>query len=102
MIKVTSNSNRFSECKKVIYKNTNVPYTWNYAIHEGIDRFTVNNDLDAAIADRLDLQANAKLEEFNAHHSEFISSVAGKTVDATGHEDVVSLFNELSDRKSVV
>jgi|SRR5690625_161074 len=92
----TSNSNRFGERKEVIYQNTDVPYTWNYAIHEGIDRFTVNNDLDAAIADRLDLQANAKLEEFNAHHSEFISSVAGKTVDATGHEDVVSLFNELS------
>src|SRR5690625_4146365 len=40
----TSNSNRFGERKEVIYQNTDVPYTWNYAIHEGIDRFTVIND----------------------------------------------------------
>lgn len=92
----TANTTRFGERKEVIYQNTDVPYSWNYAIHEGIDRFTVNNDLDAAIADRLDLQANAKMEEFNAKHSAFISASAGATVDGTAHEDVVGLFNELS------
>lgn len=92
----TSNSNRFGERKEVIYSNTDVPYSWNWAIHEGVDRFTVNNDFEAAIADRLDLQANAKIEKFNAKHSGFVSDSAGETIDASEHDSVLSLFNELS------
>lgn len=92
----TSNSNRFGERKEVIYANTDVPYDWNWAIHEGIDRFTVNNDFNAAIADRLDLQANAQIEKFNTKHSEFVSDNAGETIDATEHADVVELFNALA------
>jgi len=92
----TANSTRFGERKEVIYANTDVPYTWNWAIHEGIDRFTVNNEFNAAVADRLDLQANAKTEEFNAKHSAFVSASAGETVDATEHDNVLSLFNALA------
>lgn len=92
----TANSTRFGERKEVIYANTDVPYTWNWAIHEGIDRFTVNNEFNAAIADRLDLQANAKIEKFNAQHSSFVSENAGEIVDASAHDGVLELFNELA------
>lgn len=92
----TSKSNRFGERKEVIYKDTDVPYTWGWAYHEGIDIHTVNMDPDAAIADRLDLQANAKLEDFNGNHSKFVSASAGETIDAAEHTDVLSLFNALS------
>lgn len=94
----TSNSNRFGKRTEVIYTDTPVPYTWGYSFHEGIDRHTVNNDLSTAVADRLDLQAQAKLMEFNRHHASFISKSAGHTESLTGYtnDDVLKLFNELS------
>lgn len=92
----TANSTRFGERKEIIYTDTPVPYTWDWAYHEGIDRHTVNKDLNAAVADRLELQAQAKVSQFNAKHGAFISSVAGKTVDAATHEHIAGVFNELS------
>ena len=94
----TSNSNRFGERTEVIYTDTPVPYTWDFAFHEGIDRRTVNNSLDAAVADRLVLQSQAKLNQFNKHHAEFISASAGEEMELTAvnEEAVLKLFNDLS------
>lgn len=94
----TGNSTRFGERTEIIYTDTDVPYTWEWVYHEGIDKHTVNNDLDATVADRLDLQAQAKVKKFNTQHGKFISNVAGHTeelatLDADG---VLSLFNKLS------
>src|SRR5699024_2047732 len=61
----TANAPRVGERTDIIYTSSPVPYTWDWAIHEGIDRHTVNNNLDAAIADRLDLQAQSKVKQFN-------------------------------------
>ena len=93
----TGNSNRFGPRTEIIYENTDVPYTWNWAFHEGIDRFTVNNNESAAIADRLDLQAQAKTRMFNRHHADFIARIAKKTETLTsyGADDVLVLFNAL-------
>lgn len=92
----TANTTRFGNRKEIIYTDTDVEYSWNWAFHEGIDRFTVNNDFNAAVADRLDLQAQEKVAQFNKHHGKFISDSAGKTLklatqDAAG---VLALFNE--------
>lgn len=94
----TANSTRFGERTEVIYVDTDVPYTWGWAFHEGIDRHTVNNDFNAAIADRLDLQAQAKINQFNRHHGAFISSIAGKTeaLEAYSNDAVLALFNRLA------
>lgn len=94
----TANSTRFGERTEVIYVDTDVPYTWGWAFHEGIDRHTVNNDFNAAIADRLDLQAQAKINQFNRHHGAFISSVAGETetLASYSNDDVLALFNRLA------
>lgn len=85
----TANSSRFGEMKEVIYADTDVPYTANWAIHEGLDQMTVNNDLDAAVADRLNLQAQAKTRLFNV--------AMGKALAAAGNDlgevdDVNTLF----------
>lgn len=95
----TANSTRFGERTEIIYTNTPVPYTWDWAIHEGIDRHTVNNNLDFAIADRLDLQAQAKIRQFNQHHGAFISDNAGETkgLETLDGDGVLALFNELSN-----
>jgi hypothetical protein len=94
----TSNSNRFGPRTEIIYQDTPVPYTWEWVYHEGIDRHTVNNDFQAAVADRLDLQAQAKIKKFNSQHSKFISSIAAKTETLADYsaDNVLALFNELS------
>lgn len=96
----TGKSNRFGNRTEVIYTDTDVPYTWEYVFHEGIDRHTVNNDFESAIADRLELQAKARLTAFNQHHGKFISASAGKTiasgVAAIDKDNVGKVFNELS------
>lgn len=101
----TSSTNRFGERTEVIYTDAPVNYTWEWAFHEGLDRHTVNNDLEAAVADRLDLQAQAKMNQFNAKHGLFISKVAGKeeeitkVTDATSYsnDEVLDVFNRLSN-----
>ena len=93
----TANSSRFGEMTEIIYTDTDVEYAWGWNWHEGIDRYTVNNDFDTAIADRLQLQAEAKTELFNAKHSAFISATAQKTitVEDVTEEAVIAAFNEL-------
>lgn len=94
----TANSTRFGDRKEIIYTNTPVPYTWGWNIHEGIDRHTVNNDFDVAIADRLELQAQAKTQLFNKQHSEFIAKTAARTMQLATYDadDVLTLFNWLA------
>lgn len=94
----TANTSRFGERTEIVYTNTAVPYTNNWKIHEGIDRYTVNNDFESAIADRLELQAKAKVQMFNKNNSKFISDSAGKTMElATQNADgIADIFNELA------
>ncbi|MCC8029652.1 MAG: hypothetical protein LIO75_07660 [Lachnospiraceae bacterium] len=94
----TSSSSRFGERTEVIYTNTPVAYTWEWVYHEGIDRHTVNNDFEVAIADRLELQARAKTAQFNTHHASFISESAAESVEIAEYTEdaVVELFNTLS------
>lgn len=94
----TSNSNRFGERKEIIYTDTDVEYSWGWNFHEGIDRHTVNNDFDTAVADRLELQAQAKTRLFNTKHSAFIAESAGHTENIAAYtaDAVLALFNALA------
>ena len=94
----TGKSTRFGERTEVIYDDIDAPYTWDWVLHEGIDRHTVNNDFDAAVADRLDLQAQKKIAMFNAKDAAFISSVAGKSITdyaSIDKDNVADVFNAL-------
>lgn len=92
----TGKSSRFGNRSEVIYTDTNVPYDYTLAIHEGLDITTVNNDMDAAILDRLYLQSEAQVREMNVRHGEFLSKNAGvaKTLAQLESADVLKLFNE--------
>lgn len=94
----TGKSSRFGNRTEVVYTNTPVNYSWGWNWHEGIDRHTVNNDFDAAVADRTELQAIAKTDLFNAKHGAFISASATKTANLADYtaDSVLALFNELS------
>lgn len=94
----TGNSTRFGERKEIIYTDTPVPYDWEWTFHEGIDRHTVNNDFTATIADRSDLQAQAKVQLFDDKGGAFISKVASKSLELAdfSNDTVLKLFNDLS------
>ena len=94
----TSKGSRFGDRTEIIYVDTPVNYSWEWVFHEGIDRHTVNNNFDVAVADRLDLQAQAKTQKFNAMHSKFIAESAGKEEPLSGYtaDAVLALFNNLS------
>lgn len=93
----TANSSRFGAMTEVIYNDLDVPYADSWAFNEGIDRHTVNQDLDTAVADRLDLQAQARATMFNDAFSKFISGAAKKNIEKANVtvDNVVDLFNEL-------
>lgn len=91
----TANSSRFGEMKEVIYADTDVPYTDGWAIHEGLDQMTVNNDLDAAVADRLNLQAQAKTRLFNVAMGKALSTAG---TDLGTVDDVNALFEEVVEK----
>ena len=91
----TSKSSRFGDMKEVIYTDTDVPYTANWAIHEGLDQMTVNNDLDAAVADRLNLQAQAKTRQFNVAMGKALAK-AGTDLGAV--DDVNKLFESVVEK----
>lgn len=94
----TGNSNRFGPRTEIIYEDTNVNYTWGWAFHEGIDQHTVNNNLNQAVADRLDLQAQAKVQMFDDAGGLFISKNAGtveKLADLAA-DNITALFNRLA------
>lgn len=94
----TGKTSRFGERKEIIYTDVDVPYSWEWAFHEGIDRHTVNNNLEVAIADRLELQAQAKVRMFDKKHGKFISEAAKKseTLEDFSADNVLKLFNKLS------
>lgn len=92
----TSNSNRFGPMKEIIYGDIDVPYSFGWSFNEGIDQLTVNNDLNAAVADRLNLQAQAKTRMFNSKLGAYL--VASAAADLGAVNDVNKVFEAASER----
>ena len=94
----TGANSRFGNLTEVIYQDTEVDYDYTLAIHEGLDRFTVNNDFQAAVAERLALQAEAQTRKANKRIGEYLSTVAGvtETLAKFDEADIKALFNKLS------
>lgn len=95
----TGSTSRFGNRTEIVYSNTPVQYSWGWNWHEGIDRHTVNTNFDSAVADRLELQAQAKTKVFNEHHSKFISGAAVKSEPLADYtaDAVLAVFNNLSE-----
>lgn len=92
----TSNSNRFGPMKEIIYSDIDVPYSFGWSFNEGIDQLTVNTDLDSAVADRLNLQAQAKTRLFNGKLGAYLVDSAAADLGAVN--DVNKVFEEASER----
>lgn len=94
----TGLGSRFGELKEVVYQDTEVNYDYTLAIHEGLDRFHVNNDLDVAVADRLRLHSEAQTREMNNKIGKFLSTNAGETKELAKLDEasIQKLFNQVN------
>lgn len=92
----TSNSNRFGPMKEIVYSDIDVPYSFGWSFNEGIDQLTVNTDLNSAVADRLNLQAQAKTRLFNSKLGAYLVASAAADLGAVG--DVNKVFEAASER----
>lgn len=91
----TSNSNRFGPRHEIKSTDANVQYDKPLAIHEGIDRFTVNDHANQVIAERAGLHAIEWIEQLNAYMSKKLSENAGKTLTSEMTEEgITKLFYE--------
>lgn len=91
----TGNSNRFGPRKEVKSTDLEVPFDTPLAIHEGIDRYTVNDIPDQVVAERLALHAVAWAEHYDSIMSKELSDKASATLTAElTEEGVTGLFAE--------
>lgn len=92
----TNKSNRFGPMQEIIYGDIDVPYSFGWSFNEGIDQLTVNTDLNSAVADRLNLQAQAKTRMFNSKLGAYLAASAADDLGAV--TDVNKVFEEASKR----
>lgn len=76
----TGSSNRFGTRKEVKSTDKSVPWEKPLSIHEGIDKFTVNDIPDQVVAERLALHGVAWAEHVNKFLGKAISDNAGETL----------------------
>lgn len=89
----TGSSNRFGERKEVKSIDMTVDWEAPLSIHEGIDKFTVNDIPEQVVAERLALHGVAWAERVNKWLGKAISDNASQTLTGTLTEkDVTDLF----------
>lgn len=98
----TGNSNRFGQRTEVKYEDEDVPYTWDWVYHEGIDKHTVNEDFDAANAREMEKIAGAITGKFNERQGAYLNASAGNTIMATiadpnriTGDEAIDIFNAI-------
>ena len=89
----TGNSNRFGPRKEVKSIDMQVPFDAPLSIHEGIDRYTVNDIPEQVVAERLALHAVAWAERYDSIMKTVISEQASETLTgALSEAGVTKLF----------
>lgn len=93
----TGNTNRFGERHEVKSEDTEVKFDKPLAIHEGIDRYTVNDIPEQVVAERTALHSVAWAGHYDGIMSEVISEAASATIDGNLDEaGVVAAFAKAS------
>lgn len=91
----TGNTNRFGERTEIIAVDTDIPYEAPMAIHEGIDRMTVNDDIDEAVTERLIKNGEAWTNYLNGLLSAELSAKASETLSGElTEEGVAKVFGD--------
>lgn len=97
----TGSTNRFGERHEVKSTDVEVAFDTPLAIHEGIDRFTVNDIPDQVVAERTALHSVAWANHYDLKMMEKISEVASETFE--GELDEAGVVKAFADaRKAFV
>lgn len=93
-----TNGSRFGKVNEVTYGDIDVDYSYLKSLNEALDQFTVNQDLNQAVADRHELQAIALTRLSNSRIGKYLSQVAHKELILSDYtaEKVSDLFNQAS------
>lgn len=91
----TGSTSRFGTRKEVKSVDVQVPFDTPLAIHEGIDRFTVNDIPEQVVSERLALHGVAWAQRYDGVMSKTISDNADKTyLEPLTEAGVVKLFSD--------
>lgn len=91
----TGNTNRFGTRKEIKSVDTTVAWESPLSIHEGIDRFTVNDLPKEVVAERLALHGVAWAEYVNSYLGKAISDNASETLtEELTEEGITKMFAE--------
>lgn len=91
----TGSTSRFGARKEVKSIDVQVPFDTPLAIHEGIDRFTVNDIPEQVVSERLALHGVAWAQRYDGVMSKMISDNADKTyLEPLTEAGVVKLFSD--------
>lgn len=91
----TGNSNRFGPRQEIKSVDKSVKYDEPIAIHEGIDKFTVNDIPEQVLAERAALHAEKWTEYLNQYMAKILDTNAGETKQvALTEEALTKLFFE--------
>lgn len=91
----TGSSNRFGVRREVKSVDLQVPFDTPLAIHEGVDRFTVNDIADEVVAEKLAHHVNVWASHYDDVMSKTIEASASKTL--TGELTVEGVSKVFSD-----
>lgn len=95
----TGSTNRFGKRNEVKSEDLEVPFDEPLAIHDGIDRYTVNDIPEQVVAERTALHAVAWAGHYDGVMSKEISKAASETIEGTLDEaGVVAAFAEASKK----
>lgn len=86
----TGNTNRFGPRREVKSTDLQVPFDTPLSIHEGVDRFTVNDIADEVVAEKLAQHVNAWASHYDKIMSDTIEASASKTINGELTEEGVS------------
>lgn len=92
----TEPHNRFGKMKEIKYTNVQVPYEFDWAVCEGLDKHTVNANLDEAVADRLTKIALAFSAKLSTELGKKLEASKTKefTASAATEEELTKIFND--------
>ena len=101
--KGTDDDSAFGTLVKQTYTNVPAKYTEKLSANIGLDKFTVNMDLDKAIADTMERISRAQLQKLNTAFGKALVDNAGKTISTA--KDVEDMFNqaaaELDEKEAI-
>lgn len=101
--KGTDEDSAFGTLVKQTYTDVPATYSIKLAANIGLDKFTVNEDMEVAVADTMEQISRGQMQKLNTEIGKILVAAAGKTISDA--KDVNDMFNQAAkemDEKEVI